>query len=156
MRAQGTQQAADTPDPKVNPCHCAGAIDRPTLDQASCRSPSQAIRREADTFSESLFTMRPLADVAQASHSMHPMRYVVNLALKSIEPRLFGRPAAGIKGCALLFRWFMGLSTSRIRGSGIKNLTLMREKFSSFARALRLVTSCTNPYPTHPTASCYE
>lgn len=54
--------------------------------------------RGADTFTESLFTMRRLDDFVPARHPLRPIREMVNQALKDIEPLLSGMYAADIKG----------------------------------------------------------
>lgn len=41
--------------------------------------------RGADTFTESLFTMRRLDDFVPAQHPLRPIRAMVNQALKDIE-----------------------------------------------------------------------
>lgn len=54
--------------------------------------------RGADTFTESLFTMRRLDDFVPADHPLRCVREMVNLALKNIEPLLSGMYAADAKG----------------------------------------------------------
>jgi transposase len=54
--------------------------------------------RGADTFTESLFTMRQLEDFVPAGHPLRPIRLMVNQALKNIEPLLSSMYAADIKG----------------------------------------------------------
>ncbi len=54
--------------------------------------------RGADTFTESLFTMRHLDDFVPAQHPLRPIREMVNQALKEIEPLLSGMYAADVKG----------------------------------------------------------
>lgn len=54
--------------------------------------------RGADTFTESLFTMRRLDDFVPAKHPLRPIRAMVNQALKDIEPLLTGMYAADVKG----------------------------------------------------------
>jgi len=54
--------------------------------------------RGADTFTESLFTMRRLDDFVPAQHPLRPIRAMVNQALKDIEPLLTGMYAADVKG----------------------------------------------------------
>ena len=54
--------------------------------------------RGADTFTESLFTMRRLDDFVPDSHPLRPVRKMVNQALKNIEPLLSGMYAEDIKG----------------------------------------------------------
>jgi transposase len=54
--------------------------------------------RGADTFTESLFTMRRLDDFVPDNHSLRSVRTMVNLALMNIEPLLSGMYAADIKG----------------------------------------------------------
>lgn len=54
--------------------------------------------RGADTFTESLFSMRRLDDFVPADHPLRPVRQMVNEALKNIEPLLSGMYAADVKG----------------------------------------------------------
>ena len=54
--------------------------------------------RGADTFTESLFTIKRLDDFVPANHPLRPVRRMVNQALKNIEPLLSGMYAADIKG----------------------------------------------------------
>jgi len=54
--------------------------------------------RGSDTFTESLFTMRRLDDFVPPTHPLRPVREMVNVALKNIEPLLSGMYAADIKG----------------------------------------------------------
>ena len=54
--------------------------------------------RGADTFTESLFTMRRLDSFVPAQHPLRPIREMVNQALKNIEPLLTGMYAADVKG----------------------------------------------------------
>lgn len=54
--------------------------------------------RGADTFTESLFTVRRLDDFVPQSHPLRPVRKMVNEALKNIEPLLSSMYAADIKG----------------------------------------------------------
>jgi transposase len=54
--------------------------------------------RGADTFTESLFTMRRLDDFVPENHPLRPVRRTVNQALKNIEPLLSSMYAADIKG----------------------------------------------------------
>jgi transposase len=54
--------------------------------------------RGADTFTESLFTMRRLDDLVPDNHPLRAVRRTVNLALKNIEPLLSGMYAVDIKG----------------------------------------------------------
>ena len=54
--------------------------------------------RAADTFTESLFTMRHLEDFVPRNHPLRAVRKMVNQALKNIEPLLSGMYAADIKG----------------------------------------------------------
>jgi transposase len=54
--------------------------------------------RGADTFTESLFTMLRLGAFVPEDHPLRPVRKMVNLALKNIEPLLSGMYAADIKG----------------------------------------------------------
>ena len=54
--------------------------------------------RGADTFTESLFTMRRLDDFVPDSHPLRAVPRTVNLALKNIEPLLSSMYAADIKG----------------------------------------------------------
>jgi hypothetical protein len=50
--------------------------------------------READTFTQSLFTMRHLDDFVPQNH---PLRTAVNQALKGIEPLLSGEHFSGAR-----------------------------------------------------------
>jgi transposase len=54
--------------------------------------------RGADTFTESLFTMRRLDDFVPDNHPLRPVRQMVNQALKNLEPLLSGMYAADVKG----------------------------------------------------------
>ena len=54
--------------------------------------------RAADTFTESLFTVRRLDDFVPQSHPLRPVRKMVNEALKNIEPLLSSMYAAGLGG----------------------------------------------------------
>jgi len=54
--------------------------------------------RGADTFTESLFTMRRLDDFVPENHPLRAVRKTVNQALKNIEPLLSGMYAVDIKG----------------------------------------------------------
>jgi len=54
--------------------------------------------RGADTFTESLFTMRRLDDFVPENHPLRPVRKLVNQALKNLEPLLSSMYAADIKG----------------------------------------------------------
>ena len=54
--------------------------------------------RGADTYTESLFTIRKLDDFVPAQHPLRPIRQMVNEALKEIEPLLSGMYAADVKG----------------------------------------------------------
>ena len=54
--------------------------------------------RGADTFTESLFTMRRLDDFVPQSHPLRPVRAMVNQALKNLEPLLCRMYAADFKG----------------------------------------------------------
>lgn len=54
--------------------------------------------RGADTFTESLFTMRRLDDFVPDNHPLRPIRVMVNQALKNIEPLLSGMYASDVKG----------------------------------------------------------
>lgn len=54
--------------------------------------------RGADTFTESLFSVRRLDDFVPQSHPLRPVRQMVNEALKKIEPLLCSMYAADIKG----------------------------------------------------------
>ena len=62
------------------------------------QAPNYQTMRGADTFTESLFTMRHLDDFVPESHPLRSVRKMVNQALKSIEPLLSGMYAADIKG----------------------------------------------------------
>ena len=94
--------------------------------------------RGADTFTESLFTMRRLEDFVPENHPLRPVRQMVNLALKNIEPLLSGMYAADIKGGrpsiapekllrAMLLQIFYGICTmyspdcQRTRPAGSRN-----------------------------------
>ena len=44
--------------------------------------------RGADTFTESLFSVRRLDDFVPANHPLRPVRKMVNEAFKAIEPQL--------------------------------------------------------------------
>jgi transposase len=54
--------------------------------------------RAADTFTESLFTMRHLEDFVPDKHPLRAVRKMVNQALKNLEPLLSGMYAEDIKG----------------------------------------------------------
>ena len=54
--------------------------------------------RGADTFTESLFTMRHLDDFVPASHPLRPIRVMVNAALVKMDAMLSGMYEADIKG----------------------------------------------------------
>lgn len=54
--------------------------------------------RGADTFTESLFTMRRLDDFVPQNHPLRPVRRMVNSALKNLEPLLTSMYAVDIKG----------------------------------------------------------
>jgi len=54
--------------------------------------------RGADTFTESLFSIRRLDDFVPQNHPLRPVRQMVNEALKKIEPLLSSMYAADIKG----------------------------------------------------------
>jgi transposase len=54
--------------------------------------------RGADTFTESLFTMRRLDDFVPTDHPLRPVRTMVNAALKKLEPLLSSMYAAESKG----------------------------------------------------------
>jgi transposase len=54
--------------------------------------------RAADTFTESLFTMRHLEDFVPDKHPLRAVRKMVNQALKNLEPLLSGMYADDIKG----------------------------------------------------------
>jgi transposase len=54
--------------------------------------------RGADTFTESLFSVRRLDDFVPQGHPLRPVRQMVNEALKKIEPLLCSMYAADIKG----------------------------------------------------------
>ena len=54
--------------------------------------------RGADTFTESLFTMRKLEDFVAADHSLHPIRAMVNEALIKMDDLFAGMYEADIKG----------------------------------------------------------
>ena len=52
--------------------------------------------RGADTFTESLFSVRRLDDFVPQNHPLRPVRQMVNEALKKIEPLLSSMYAADI------------------------------------------------------------
>lgn len=54
--------------------------------------------RGADTFTESLFTMRHLDDFVPANHPLRPIRVMVNAALVKMDALLAGMYEADIKG----------------------------------------------------------
>ena len=54
--------------------------------------------RAADTFTESLFTMRRLEDFVPQGHPLRPVRTMVNVALKNLQPLLSSMYAADVKG----------------------------------------------------------
>lgn len=54
--------------------------------------------RGADTFTESLFSIRRLDDFVPQNHSLRPVRQMVNKALNNIVPLLSSMYAADIKG----------------------------------------------------------
>lgn len=54
--------------------------------------------RGADTFTESLFTMRHLDDFVPANHPLRPIRAMVNAALLKMDGLLSGMYEADIKG----------------------------------------------------------
>ena len=54
--------------------------------------------RGADTFTESLFTMRHLGDFVPANHPLRPIRVMVNAALAKMDALLSGMYEADIKG----------------------------------------------------------
>lgn len=54
--------------------------------------------RGADTFTESLFTMRRLDDFVPASHPLRPIREMVNAALARMQPLFARMYAADVKG----------------------------------------------------------
>ena len=54
--------------------------------------------RGADTFTESLFTMRHLEDFVPADHPLRPIRQIVNEALVKMDALFFGMYEADIKG----------------------------------------------------------
>ncbi len=54
--------------------------------------------RGADTFTESLFTMRKLADFVPADHPLRPIREMVNVALLKMDALFSGMYEADIKG----------------------------------------------------------
>ena len=54
--------------------------------------------RGADTFTESLFTMRHLDDFVPANHPLRPIRVMVNAALVKMDALLSGMYEADIKG----------------------------------------------------------
>ena len=54
--------------------------------------------RGADTFTESLFTMRHLDDFVPENHPLRPIRVMVNAALLKMDALLSGLYEADIKG----------------------------------------------------------
>lgn len=54
--------------------------------------------RGADTFTESLFTMRHLDDFVPANHPLRPIRVMVNAALVKMDALLSNMYEADIKG----------------------------------------------------------
>ena len=54
--------------------------------------------RGADTFTESLFTMRQLEDFVSADHPPRPIREMVNVALVKMDTLFSGMYEADIKG----------------------------------------------------------
>ncbi|MEB0060244.1 IS5/IS1182 family transposase, partial [Variovorax sp. LG9.2] len=52
--------------------------------------------RGADTFTESLFTMRKLEDFVPADHPLHPIRAMVNEALIKMDDLFAGMYEADI------------------------------------------------------------
>ena len=54
--------------------------------------------RGADTFTESLFTMRKLEDFVPADHPLRPIREIVNVALVKMGTLFSGMYGADIKG----------------------------------------------------------
>jgi transposase len=54
--------------------------------------------RGADTFTESLFTMRQLEDFVPADHPLRPIRQMVNEALVKMDDLFCGMYDADIKG----------------------------------------------------------
>ena len=54
--------------------------------------------RGADTFTESLFTMRRLEDFVPANHPLRPIRAMVNEALLKMDDLFAGMYEADIKG----------------------------------------------------------
>lgn len=80
--------------PKAASYTCPAGINKVSLHTTS----QQQTMRGADTFTESLFTMRRLEDFVPENHPLRPVRQMVNLALKNIEPLLSGMYAADIKG----------------------------------------------------------
>lgn len=56
--------------------------------------------RGADTFTESLFTMRKLEDFVPADHSLRPIRQMINAALVKMDVLFSGMYEADIKGGA--------------------------------------------------------
>ncbi len=54
--------------------------------------------RGADTFTESLFTMRKLEDFVPADHPLRPIREMVNVALVKMNALFSGMYEADIKG----------------------------------------------------------
>jgi hypothetical protein len=57
--------------------------------------------RGADTFTESLFTMRKLEDFVPADHPLRPIRQMINAALVKMDVLFSGMYEADIKGGCL-------------------------------------------------------
>ena len=57
--------------------------------------------RGADTFTESLFTMRKLEDFVPAKHPLREIRKTANAALEKLGPVLTAMYAADVKGVRL-------------------------------------------------------
>ena len=55
--------------------------------------------RGADTFTESLFTLRQLEDFIPAGHPLRAIRQMVNATLMQMEALFCGMCEADIKGC---------------------------------------------------------
>lgn len=54
--------------------------------------------RGADTFTESLFTLRELEDFIPANHPLRPIRQMINAALVKMDAIFSGMYEADIKG----------------------------------------------------------
>jgi hypothetical protein len=87
-----THGNSDTPEDKVDEATPRGEVGRPT-DQIA-----QINMRGADTFTESLFTMRHLDDFVPGEHPLRVIRMMVNKALANMDELFAQMYAADIKG----------------------------------------------------------